>query len=466
MAQLYDANSNPFLTDVLAQAQSLGSLNATVTSQMRGQTTVFIQVTAIGSLTLAFEGNVDGTNWFAVNMFPYPTFGASVQTTTANGQWVSNIAGLYQFRTRVSAYTSGTVLVSQNIAQGSNEQEIQTGVPQATATAGLLGQLVQGAVTTAAPSYTTAQTDPVSLTVAGGLRSDLASVNATALGTPTNFGTTPGAVAALQVNSSAFIGTTVAVAASAGVQKVGISGNAGASVDAVSGAAVPANGLLVAGGSIAGGTNLTPLTVKAASTAGVATDTSLVVQPLIRNVQMAIAAAGVQQVGVVGNAGAIFDAATAAAVPANAVQVGGRAATSNPTNLTNAQLGSPMIDHGGRLVVTRGHIRELCKIQATTLAASTETTIITAGGASVFNDLAWIIISTAGIAAATFTIRDVTAAGTPWILDYPGLAAWAGIPIQMRFDPPISQGTANSAWTVTCSVATTAHITCGYIQNL
>lgn len=45
-------------------------------------------------------------------------------------------------------------------------------VAQASTTAGQSGQLVQGAVTTANPTYTTGQTDPLSLTTAGALRTD------------------------------------------------------------------------------------------------------------------------------------------------------------------------------------------------------------------------------------------------------------------------------------------------------
>jgi len=56
-----------------------------------------------------------------------------------------------------------------------------TGLAQGSTTSGQTGSLVMGAVTTAAPSYTTAQTSPVSLTTAGGMRSDLASVAGTAI---------------------------------------------------------------------------------------------------------------------------------------------------------------------------------------------------------------------------------------------------------------------------------------------
>jgi hypothetical protein len=47
-----------------------------------------------------------------------------------------------------------------------------TGVAQASTTSGQLGHLVQGAVTTSNPTYTTAQTSPLSLTTSGLLRTD------------------------------------------------------------------------------------------------------------------------------------------------------------------------------------------------------------------------------------------------------------------------------------------------------
>lgn len=63
-------------------------------------------------------------------------------------------------------------------------------VAQASTTAGEKGPLVQGAVTTAAPTYTTGQTDPLSLTTAGALRVDGSGVTQPVSGTVTaNAGT-------------------------------------------------------------------------------------------------------------------------------------------------------------------------------------------------------------------------------------------------------------------------------------
>jgi hypothetical protein len=104
-------------------------------------------------------------------------------------------------------------------------------------------------------------TQPVSCTAANCLF-NLAQWGGTALGTPTNFGTAPGAVIAGSVNASLFVGTTAAVASAAGVQEVGIVGHAGANIDGAAGAAPPANVIYVGGlGSGATGGDLIGLPV-------------------------------------------------------------------------------------------------------------------------------------------------------------------------------------------------------------
>jgi hypothetical protein len=125
---------------------------------------------------------------------------------------------------------------------------------QASTTSGQKGALVQGAVTTSAPTYTTAQTDPLSLTTAGALRVDGSGVTQPVSGTVTaNAGTgTFNIQANASVNVAQVNGSTVSTSAT-GVQKVGIVGNAGASVDAATGAAPPANAVLH-GGLVSGAT--------------------------------------------------------------------------------------------------------------------------------------------------------------------------------------------------------------------
>lgn len=94
--------------------------------------------------------------------------------------------------------------------------------------------------------------------------------------------------------------------------KADIVGNAGATLDQANGSAVPTNGIMVGGGSVAGATNFTVLTVKAASTAAAATDTSLVVQPLVNSHVMNTAAAGTQLVGIADGSGNVLTSTSSA----------------------------------------------------------------------------------------------------------------------------------------------------------
>jgi len=84
-----------------------------------------------------------------------------------------------------SAGTQRVVLATDqpNLTTAFNVADTTLGLSQASATASQKGVLVQGAVTTSAPTYVTAQTDPLSLTTAGAVRSDLNSLAGTAVDT-------------------------------------------------------------------------------------------------------------------------------------------------------------------------------------------------------------------------------------------------------------------------------------------
>jgi hypothetical protein len=121
--------------------------------------------------------------------------------------------------------------------------------------------------------------------------------------------------------------------------------------------------------------------VKAASTAAAATDPALVVAVSPNNTvpvnvsqvgaaSVSTAASGVQKVGVVGNAGAIFDAAHGATAPANVVMVGGVgiAQGSQPTATTAGQSSRPLMSlEGVQYVAEGGSNRFSCLIQAATV---------------------------------------------------------------------------------------------------
>jgi hypothetical protein len=172
------------------------------------------------------------------------------------------------------------------------------------------------------------------------------------------------------------------------------------------------------------------------------------------------------QVKATGNAGAAFDAATAAAVPANALFNGLRAATANPANATGGNMVGQMGDKAGRAVVTPCQVRELVAVQQTAIASTTETTIVTAGAAGVFNDIIGIVITTAGAAAQTITIKDATAGTARMVLNYPNAAVAPGAPLTLMFPVPIPQAAAAANWTATQSLATACNYTVLYAKNL
>jgi hypothetical protein len=118
-------------------------------------------------------------------------------------------------------------------------------VAQASTTSGQKGILAQCAVTTSAPTYTTAQTDPLSCGTGGLLRVDGSGATQPVSGTVTaNAGTgTFNIQANASVNEAQVGGSAVSTAAT-GVQKVGVVGNAGAIFDQAPGSAVPANVLM------------------------------------------------------------------------------------------------------------------------------------------------------------------------------------------------------------------------------
>ena len=125
-----------------------------------------------------FEKITDGTNTAAVKA-------ASTAAVATDPALVVAISP----NNTVAAAQSGT----WNVGLSTGTNNVGTfGNTQGSSTSGQSGPLTQGAVTTAAPSYTTAQTSPLSLTTGGGLRGDVASYAGTALtGTVTAYGTAP-----------------------------------------------------------------------------------------------------------------------------------------------------------------------------------------------------------------------------------------------------------------------------------
>lgn len=113
--------------------------------------------------------------------------------------------------------TAGTFPItaaSLPLPTGASTSALQpTNAAQASTTSGQTGGLAMGAVTTGSPAYTTAQTNPLSLTTAGALRVDASATTQPVNGTITSnvgTGTRPISIASAQVASGAFASGSLA----------------------------------------------------------------------------------------------------------------------------------------------------------------------------------------------------------------------------------------------------------------
>lgn len=131
--------------------------------------------------------NVNVTNTVPVT----GTFFQSVQPVSQSGSWsvgrtwvlnssvdsvtVANFPATFAVTQSTSPWVvSGTVTSNIGTTNGLALDATVSGlhVAQGSTTSGQTGELIQGAVTTSVPSYTTGKTNPLSLTLAGGLRVD------------------------------------------------------------------------------------------------------------------------------------------------------------------------------------------------------------------------------------------------------------------------------------------------------
>lgn len=154
--------------------------------------------------------------------------------------------------------------------------------------------------------------------------------------------------------------------------------------------------------------------------------------------------------------------ATGAAVPANGFYSAALAKTSLPAAASDGNLTGNMADKFGRQVVLPNAIRDLVGSQTTTITASTsETTIITAGGAGIFLDLVSIFISNTSATPARVDIRDATAGSIIFQLYIP-----AGDMRGISLNVPWPQTSANGNWTAQSSASVTdLRVSAHYIKN-
>lgn len=137
MSQILDANGNAWLgsrdqvtnqteTDTRTVSASLSALNAEAIIDLNGKACCMVDLRAAGActLTVVFEGSVDGTNYFGLPALTLQDPALALlgpenyvmlklyAAATPNQLYVIGTTGYRRFRVRVSAYTSGTIVVT------------------------------------------------------------------------------------------------------------------------------------------------------------------------------------------------------------------------------------------------------------------------------------------------------------------------------------------------------------------
>ena len=161
------ALAQSFNQDVSGNIGTSGAVTTSAPSYTNGTYNAF-------SLTLNGALRVDGSGVIqpiSATALPLPTGAATSALQTTINTTLTAISG--QLPATLGQKTSANSL-SVTIASDQSTIAItgNVGVAQGSTTAAEIGPLVQGAVTTAAPTYTTATTHPLSLTTAGALRVD------------------------------------------------------------------------------------------------------------------------------------------------------------------------------------------------------------------------------------------------------------------------------------------------------
>jgi hypothetical protein len=363
-------------------------------------------------------------------------------------------------------------------------------VAQASTTAGQTGSLIQGAVTTANPIYTTGQTDPLSLTTAGALRTDNTSwlgSTAPTVGQKTMANSVPMVIASDQtaipisgtVTANAGTGTFAISAASlplpTGAATAALQTAGNATLTAIDAGIPTALGqttmaasmpVVIASNQSAIPVTLTSTTITGTSTvagnktnnAAVPGATNLGVLPALANAAAPTWTEGDQVLlseDLSGNlrAAVVGNVASGVADAGNPVKIGLVGHTALPAAVTDGQRINAIADDRGRAVSVLGTVRDLKGTQTTTITASvTETTIVTAGAAGVFNDIIQIVVANTSTSTSTrIDFRDATAGTVRFSMQCPANQTTG-------FNVPgesIPQTTAAANWTAQCATSTT-----------
>lgn len=150
------------MSDILGQTYPFTFQSAVVAdgngtaANVGGLATVALSVTGLGTATINPEGIVsDGdTNWTALSC-DNMTGGGSGTTITTNGIYQTSVAGLQQFRCRISGYSSGTITVKGRGVVVQGDPRVTMGDTVTVANGGVfLVQAAQSEVWTVQPGNT------------------------------------------------------------------------------------------------------------------------------------------------------------------------------------------------------------------------------------------------------------------------------------------------------------------------
>lgn len=196
---------------------SSGKYNSALPTYTSGQTAQF-QTDVNGRLIVSASGSTFVGEMEGQHLTTQPTLGngdLSPIQLTARGATIVGV-GTEGFTVTANAGTGTFTVADANLelAQGST-------------TSGQVGPLIQGAVTTAAPTYTTGKTNPLSLTTAGALRTDSSATTQPISGTVTANAGTNLNTSLLALESGGNLATIAGVVTSARAAVNPISGQAG-----------------------------------------------------------------------------------------------------------------------------------------------------------------------------------------------------------------------------------------------
>jgi len=147
----------------------------------------------------------------------------------------------------------------------------------------------------------------------------------------------------------------------------------------------------------------------------------------------------------------------------NPVKIGGKARSADAAAVATGDRADLYVDLLGKMVVVPQAPRALLGCVSVTLTTTSETTLLSAGGAGIFVDLSWVCIANTSATAVRVDFRPATA-GTVGL----SVMAPAGVNVLIPFtEVPFLQTTANNNWTVQLGAAVTdVRISAGSLKRL